>query len=347
MAADLKSLQQELTSNLGRAEHYRKIIRWVKTPIFILFLLWIVLMFSTPFLLPYLVQTGKIDPSASLQQLMTSCFIVTAVTITVLSFFFTRMAAVFGRIEQETISRIIRELFPAAKMHEKPQPVSDNILKNSLFFGRSDQGGERQALVFSSLELPSDDRKLEVVDMGILHERAGASALIGIYAEFFRQIFKSRAEMASYLFRGMFAWAELEKRIPGSILIMPDHLEDKLGYMAKHLQTLKNRSGLELIQLEDIEFERYFAVYTTDEVLARYVLTPAMMRDLTELREKFGRDIMISFNANRFSIAVAMPDGFLNLRGKALKNGHIVEEIYNDILATQSILTQIKLDKIA
>lgn len=347
MAADLKSLQQELSETLGRAERSRRIIRLVKTPIFVVFLLWIILLFCMPFALNHLVRLGINPASANIQQFIMPYFIGTAIVMVVLNFVFSRAMQSFARIEHEAIGRIVRELFPTAKLHATPQPVPGNILKNSMLFGRLDSYNDVPALVFASLELPQKEHKLQVVDMGVIHQRAGMSALLGTYAEIFRQIFKSRAEMSSYLFRGMFAWAELEKRLPGSIVIMPDHLEDKLGYLAKHVQSMKNRGDMQLIQLEDSEFERFFAVYTSDEILARYVLTPAMMRDITALRQKYGRDIMISFNANRFSIAVSMPDGFLNLRGKAIKNGNIVEEIYSDILATQSILTQVKLDKIA
>ena len=342
---DLQSLQKELTTSLNRAENYRRIIRVVKSPIYIVLFLWMLFVLSSPITLPYLIKSGMISLDVNFQGMIVEYLIGTGVVIMVLSFFFSHAQRVFARIEHETIARIIHELFPLAKMHDTAQEIPNNLLKNSMLFNNMDHTNEVAASVFASFELLSEKHLLHVTDMGIVHQRAGVSAMTGMYMELFRQIFKSRVEMAAYQFRGMFAWAELEKRIPGCIVIMPDHLENKLGYMAKHVQMLKNKNDIKLTLLEDVEFERLFAVYASDEVLARYILTPAMMANITELRLKYGRDMMISFNANRFYIAVTMPNGFLNLRGKAIKNNSIVEEIYNDINTTQSTLTQIKLDK--
>ena len=48
---------------------------------------------------------------------------------------------------------------------------------------------------------------------------------------------------------------------------------------------MKESTGQNSYILEDPEFERHFAVYADDEVEARMVLTPAMMRKLTALRK--------------------------------------------------------------
>ncbi len=67
----------------------------------------------------------------------------------------------------------------------------------------------------------------------------------------------------------MFAWCKIDKRFKGNIIILPDHLEQKIGYLAKNIQGLKKRYSARLLQLEDQEFENYFAVYADDEVEAR------------------------------------------------------------------------------
>lgn len=64
------------------------------------------------------------------------------------------------------------------------------------------------------------------------------------------------------------------------------------------------------MQLEDQEFENYFAVYADDEVEARMLLTPAMMRHMTALHQTFGCDIMLSFSRGTFYYAAVMPSGF-------------------------------------
>lgn len=62
------------------------------------------------------------------------------------------------------------------------------------------------------------------------------------------------------------------------------------------------------------------------------LLTPALMRRLTALRDAFGRDLMFSFSRGYFYYAASMPRGFLRLRPDALKGeGRMLEEICNDI----------------
>ncbi len=45
------------------------------------------------------------------------------------------------------------------------------------------------------------------------------------------------------------------------------------------------------IEMENPDFEKGFAVYGTDQVEARYILTPAMMGKILDFRTKVGQDI--------------------------------------------------------
>lgn len=152
-----------------------------------------------------------------------------------------------------------------------------------------------------------------------------------LYRYVLRPLFASRYESSAHNFRGMFGWCRLECSFKGSTIILPDHLEQKAGYLAKNIQGLKKRYNARFVHLEDPDFEKYFVVYADDEVTARMILTPAVMRRITRLRETFGHDMMLSFNKGTFYYAGVMPDGFLCLRKRALDNEHLLEEIYNDI----------------
>ena len=121
-----------------------------------------------------------------------------------------------------------------------------------------------------------------------------------------------------YSFRGMFGCCKLNRTFRGYVMLLPDHLENKIGYLAQTIQGMKEKYGAKFVHLEDPEFERHFAVYADDEVEARMVLTPAMMRKLTALRKSFSRDLMLSFNGNMFYYASDTPDGFLRPGRKSL-----------------------------
>lgn len=58
----------------------------------------------------------------------------------------------------------------------------------------------------------------------------------------------------------------------------------------------------ERVTLEDPAFEKCFEVYGTDQVEARYLLTPGFMQQLMELRESFGNKMQAAFNGDSFYI---------------------------------------------
>ena len=165
-----------------------------------------------------------------------------------------------------------------------------------------------------------------------------------IYRFVLRPLFASRLDSSPHNFRGMFAWCKIDKRFKGNIIILPDHLEQKIGYLAKNIQGLKKRYSARLVQLEDQEFENYFAVYADDEVEARMLLTPAMMRHMTALRQTFGCDIMLSFSRGTFYYAAMMPSGFLCVHPSALNDGKLLEDIYNDISLSCKVAEELRLN---
>ncbi|WP_457638147.1 DUF3137 domain-containing protein [Oceanithermus sp.] len=106
------------------------------------------------------------------------------------------------------------------------------------------------------------------------------------------------------IFKGLFAVAEFPKAFEGTVLVYPDRSEKLLGYLSKALQSLGGRfRGLQLIKLEDPEFERRFVVYADDPVTARYVLSTSLMEALRRYRERHGQ-IYASFIDGTLYLAV-------------------------------------------
>ena len=58
----------------------------------------------------------------------------------------------------------------------------------------------------------------------------------------------------------------------------------------------------ERVTLEDPEFEKCFEVYGTDQVEARYLLTPGFMQQLMDLRESLGDRMQAAFNCDSLYI---------------------------------------------
>lgn len=60
------------------------------------------------------------------------------------------------------------------------------------------------------------------------------------------------------------------------------------------------------VALEDPEFMRRFTVYGSDQVEARYLLTPSLMARILELRSRAGRGLQLSFVNDRLYVAIPM-----------------------------------------
>ncbi len=253
----------------------------------------------------------------------------------------------YTEAEHSSIRRIMREMFPDAKLALQPSEVSATMLRQSHFFGGVNNvaGYSCGIVVFEG-----DGRRITFRDMALNRTGGGGlpghTALGGLFIAIrtaLRGVFAARVENMTSTFRGMFANARLEKKIDGSVVVLPDRLESRLDYLARNIQALKSVNGNRLVSLEDPEFERHFAVYSTDEITARYVLTPAMMMRMTELREKYGRDIMLSFSGHDFYFAVEMPEGFLTLGSSSLTSGEALKDLYDNMVAARGILDDLKI----
>ena len=60
----------------------------------------------------------------------------------------------------------------------------------------------------------------------------------------------------------------------------------------------------DLVKLEDPEFEKLFVVYSTDQIEARYILSPALMRRLVEFRRWTSGAVHLSFTQGCVFVAM-------------------------------------------
>lgn len=122
------------------------------------------------------------------------------------------------------------------------------------------------------------------------------------------RISASSYRVTKQVFAGLFFVAAFNKPISGLTLVVPDRVESALGWLAKKVQELDFTRPGNLVYLEDIDFEKHFAVYASDPVEARYVLSPALMRRLTDLREKHGIILGASIGDGMMRLALSGPD---------------------------------------
>jgi hypothetical protein len=352
---NIQQLQHDLASTLNRTEKIRKILRISQTFCYggaALYFAGLIAANSmiytghgSPFVNDYVANPDPTFWEANkMLVLILPLIALVSIGSAGMGYFYHR----FDTAERDTVRRIVREMLPEAKCRIETSLFSETLVQASNFFSSLYRSRVMPAAFsFGSIAFERDGQKLDIRDVAIntgYSTRAGGIARM--FKTLFRGIFTARIENAASSFRGMFAHARLPKAIGGSVVILPDHLECHVDYLAKTIQSLRNINGNRLVRLEDVEFERYFAVYSTDETLARYVLTPAMMLRMTGLRKKYDRDIMLSFNRDAFFFAVAMPEGLLTLGRSKVNTGDVVGDLYDNIQTAREILKDLKLDNV-
>ncbi|MDL2255674.1 DUF3137 domain-containing protein [Parabacteroides sp. OttesenSCG-928-G06] len=91
------------------------------------------------------------------------------------------------------------------------------------------------------------------------------------------------------LFKGFLFIADFNKHFEGQTIVTRDTL-------------IKLRGGR--VKLENPAFEKKFDVYATDQVEARYILTPSLMERLLNLDEDFDGGMVVSFCDSKIMIAI-------------------------------------------
>ncbi|MFT5861294.1 MAG: hypothetical protein ACI865_003418 [Flavobacteriaceae bacterium] len=144
-------------------------------------------------------------------------------------------------------------------------------------------------------------------------------------------------------FKGIFFIADFNKAFIGETVVLPDTAEKLFGKLGSFFQKM-NISRPKLIKLEDPVFEKAFAVYGTDQVEARYILTPALMSRIMEFKKKSGK-IHLSFMHNSVYIAISVSKNLFEPPFfKSMLRAEIVEEYFEYLLMSVEIVEDLNLN---
>ena len=114
------------------------------------------------------------------------------------------------------------------------------------------------------------------------------------------------------IFKGLFAHIDFNKEIKGETLVLPDTAEKLFGSFGKKLQSMSSRG--KLIKLENVEFEKLFVVYGSDQIEARYILTPTMMEAMVNIVKRYSKEVFFSFIGSRVYFAIGFKDDLFEPR---------------------------------
>lgn len=168
-----------------------------------------------------------------------------------------------------------------------------------------------------------------------------------VHAEYKRTTRDSKGRTSTTwhtIFRGLYFVADFNKEFHGQTVVLPDSLEKAFGWLGQKLQGMNLVRG-QLIKLEDVEFEKAFVVYGDDQVEARYILTPALMQRMLELRRKVGGRVYFSFTGSQVHVAIPSNKNHFEPRlSRSLTQDHSAEEYYNDLVLVAGIIEDLNLN---
>jgi len=164
-----------------------------------------------------------------------------------------------------------------------------------------------------------------------------------VHSQVYREDSKGRKQLQTQ-FKGLFFKADLNKITKHQTVIVPDIAERFLGNMGQQLQKL-NFSRDELVQMENVDFEKLFAVYASDQVEARYVLSPKLMERIVTYAEL--HEIKPSMSFKNSSVYVAIPIGkeFFEPRiFRTIINKEVTQEYHDDMMLAISLVEELDLN---
>jgi len=145
------------------------------------------------------------------------------------------------------------------------------------------------------------------------------------------------------IFKGLFMHADFNKNFSGTTFVLPDTAEKLFGAFGQSLQKLSSRG--DLVKLENVEFEKLFVVYSSDQVEARYILTPAMMESMVNLSNRYDGKVFFSFVGSRVYFARSFSSGLFepNLFSSGV-NFDDVKEMFELFGMIESLIQELNLN---
>lgn len=103
-------------------------------------------------------------------------------------------------------------------------------------------------------------------------------------------------ERMNEVFDGVFMVFSFHKKLQYQTFIMPS--QDVIDNLLNVYQYLDSSNYGEKVVLEDPEFNNFFKVYSTNQLEARYILTPSFMQRIKDFKQKYDGELFISFLDN-------------------------------------------------
>ena len=125
------------------------------------------------------------------------------------------------------------------------------------------------------------------------------------------------------IFKGFLFIADFHKEFQGETTVLRDSF-------------FKIKMGASRVKMENPDFEKVFDVFSTNQIEARYLITPSMMERMLKLDSNFKKGITISFRNS--TILVAIPDSKNRFEADVRSSLSDMSILKSDFAVLQSLL---------
>jgi len=143
------------------------------------------------------------------------------------------------------------------------------------------------------------------------------------------------------VFKGLYAVFDFHKEFHGTTIIQTDVAESMFGWLGRKMQNL----GGDLVRLENPEFEKAFKVRSSDQIEARYLLTPSMQERMLALRLQWGAQIQFCLSQSFLYIAIPQSrDWFEPPAMKSLNHHQSIQHFAAQLISLLDIVSELDLN---
>lgn len=125
------------------------------------------------------------------------------------------------------------------------------------------------------------------------------------------------------IFKGFLFIADFHKEFLGETTVLRDSF-------------FKIKMGASRVKMENPDFEKVFDVFSTNQIEARYLITPSMMERMLKLDSNFKKGVTISFRNS--TILVAIPDSKNRFEADVWSSLNDMSILKSDFAVLQSLL---------
>jgi len=163
-----------------------------------------------------------------------------------------------------------------------------------------------------------------------------------------KSIDKDKKVKYSTYFKGFFIKSSFNRSFQGKTFVLPETSLSTFGsFFGNWIQSMKTNKG-ELVKMDNDQFEREFVVYSSDQVEARYILTPIMMERLLDFKKKSIHPIYISFiddcihiiidnNKNNFEATLFRSILDYDIAFEYILNIHLASSLINNLKLNEKL----------